>query len=367
MYDVAIVGGGPAGCAVALALRRTHPSASVVLLSDDVAMRFKIGESLPPEAARLLRFLDPALPATLKEHLECAGTASAWTSMYLEEREAMMNPFGHGWHLDRAKFDQSLRDAASRAGVQMVQTKASRAARGHDETHWVVECQNINVQCRWLVDASGRKASIARSLGLRTTKQDNLISFYALLSSTSGTTEDRDTRTIIEASPGGWWYTALLPSRQRLVAFHCDADGSNTRAGSVRSRTGFLDELYGQTKHIAALVMKHEYDFSAEFPNPQSTTACSSRLERWEFERFFIPVGDAAMAFDPLSSQGMMTALEMGCVVGNELGRGLAEAGSQPENISSNVAKRYEQFWVEYEQHRQYYYSVRRRFSDDTV
>ncbi|KAJ7208294.1 hypothetical protein GGX14DRAFT_454316 [Mycena pura] len=369
-HDVAIIGGGPAGCAVALSLLRSQPDASIVVFSDADPLRFKIGESLPPEAARLLRYLDASLPSTLSTHLPCAGTASAWTSSSLEEHDALMSPFGHGWHLDRARFDETLRTAARSAGPNLKFSEARVTAIRRETDLWILETEagGSAVQSRWLVDASGRRASAARLLGLRTRKTDDLLAVHALFSSTSGTTEDRDTRTLIEACSQGWWYSALLPSKQRLVAFHCDAPSAK---GSIRTRTGFLDFLHDQTNHLARIVAKHEHDFSAPDDGapvgPQTTAACSSQLEGWQSQAYFVPVGDAALSFDPLSSQGMMTALEMGCILGTELAANLLqlEGFSDERAIVESVTERYAEVWKHFEKSRKYYYSVQSRFDGD--
>ena len=53
---------------------------------------------------------------------------------------------------------------------------------------------------------------------------------------------------------------------------------------------------------------------------PKATAAGSAHLEPFgsQEERWFA-VGDAAMAFDPLSSQGIITALKSGCMLGMSL------------------------------------------------
>ncbi|KAJ6534355.1 hypothetical protein B0H19DRAFT_1383514 [Mycena capillaripes] len=191
---------------------------------------------------------------------------------------------------------------------------------------------------------------------------------FALFSSTAGTTDERDTRTLIEACPQGWWYSALLPSKQRLVAFHCDASSAK---GAVRTRTRLLDLLHDQTDHLARIVREHEYDLSAPEGSapagPQATAACSAQLEGWQTQPYFIPVGDTALSFDPLSSQGMMTALEMGCIVGTELAANLKQLQgfTDERGIVERLVERYAQVWAHFENSRKYYYSVQARFEGE--
>jgi flavin-dependent dehydrogenase len=76
-------------------------------------------------------------------------------------------------------------------------------------------------------------------------------------------------------------------------------------------------------------------------------------------------VGDAVMAFDPLSSQGIMTALEMGYYVGMVLA-GLVRGDCQEGDVNSQVGDLYRRVREEYEQHRTYYYGLVERFHDES-
>src|SRR5688572_11234517 len=105
-FDVAIIGGGPAGTSSAIALARTGRSVAVLERSGYEEAR--IGETLPPEARVPLvrlgvwdRFLEQG-------HARSPGTASAWGREELEENDFIFNPFGNGWHLDRRRFDAML-------------------------------------------------------------------------------------------------------------------------------------------------------------------------------------------------------------------------------------------------------------------
>lgn len=69
------------------------------------------------------------------------------------------------------------------------------------------------------------------------------------------------------------------------------------------------------------------------------------------------------MAFDPLSSQGMMTALEMGYYVGAVLAATISPGDENPgKEVYSEIAEMYQQTREEYARHRTYYYSIVERF-----
>jgi len=82
-------------------------------------------------------------------------------------------------------------------------------------------------------------------------------------------------------------------------------------------------------------------------------------------------VGDAALAFDQLSSQGLMTALEMGCYVGTALARLLKDQQEGLEESSAcaraegAIEGMFKSIWEQYERNRQYYYGLVKRFEDE--
>ena len=159
-------------------------------------------------------------------HLPCVGNLSVWGSPNVCCVDFIHDPHGQGWHLDRPRFDTALVAAARTAGaevrravVRCVQGVAGRWRlriddQGSDGGH--------EVGCRWLVDASGRGASLARRLGASRRTSDRLIAFTAQVESSDRA--DTDLHTLVEASPDGWWYTSLVPGSRRVVIYLTDAD-----------------------------------------------------------------------------------------------------------------------------------------------
>ena len=63
--------------------------------------------------------------------------------------------------------------------------------------------------------------------------------------------------------------------------------------------------MLAETKHVAPLLQQHGYQLEIE---PQMRAANSSRLRTVVGERW-LAIGDAAAAYDPLSSQGILMGL----------------------------------------------------------
>jgi 2-polyprenyl-6-methoxyphenol hydroxylase-like FAD-dependent oxidoreductase len=250
-----------------------------------------VGESLIPSSQQLLRELGAWDRFVADEHLPCYGNASAWGSDELAYTDFIRSPYGHGWHLDRARFDATLRAVAADAGVEI------RNERWDGTT-----------DADWIVDCGGRAAPVARTFGVERTYIDRLIAFFARFEAL-----DDDSMTFVESAPDGWFHSALLPgeraSRPQSSSVSLDdsspAETASDCGRDVRSPsrviTFFTDtpvdlrELVGSSKHIRAGVMLEE---------PQARDARSGRLASFHGERW-IAAGDAALSFDPLSSQGI--------------------------------------------------------------
>jgi flavin-dependent dehydrogenase len=207
-----------------------------------------------------------------------------------------------------------------------------------------------------LIDATGRGGVLASSMGARRRRDDSLLAFVARLRPAEGAPVDCDARTLIEAAPDGWWYSARLPRGERLVAFHTDPDLVDPVA--LRSGDGFLERLHA-APHLKALLTAHKYRLTAR---PWGVDAGSARLEpvamgaapeRW------LAVGDAAISLDPLSSQGLMTAAYTWLRGAEAI---LAALDGEP-SVIERYWGRLRSIYAAYLEHRTQYYALETRWS----
>src|SRR6266571_2125947 len=109
--DVAIIGGGPAGCAAAFALRyRGH---SVTVISPQTQTN-KPTETAVPALARLLRSLGAA--EALSSCEPCHGIVSVWGAATYAFQPGIINPYGHAWFIHRARFEACIQRLARTQG-----------------------------------------------------------------------------------------------------------------------------------------------------------------------------------------------------------------------------------------------------------
>lgn len=306
--DVAIAGGGPGGAAAAIALARQGQH---VLLADAGTGRWpRIGEGLPPSTRALLRELGVLDQVLADGHRRSPGALAFWGSDTAHVEDTLFALHGDGLQLDRTRFDAGLRAAAQAAGAEVLEGARLRLRqRGDARTPHTLELRigeaaPQRVQARWLIDASGRTASLARTLGARRISHDRLLAFHQRL--VGGAATDRDGRTWVEAVADGWWYSVLLPSDERLIAFLGDFSGAAERRQLLDSE-GLWNALRAAPR-LHALCTGHGWRPHGAV---QGADAGSTALDHASDERW-LAVGDAALAFDPLSSKGIANALYTG-------------------------------------------------------
>ncbi len=299
MRHVVVAGGGPAGTALAIELRRRRLDVTVLERTDYGG--FRIGETLPPQAQSLLAQLGAWEAFQRDGHAPSPGIVSLWGEEAPYENDFIFNPYGHGWHLDRAKFDARLAELAELQGARVCRQTVVRRLQLFPDGQVMVEAETPQgptvLAADFVVDATGRAASVAQKLGSRPLALDALVAVIA--AGRDGRLADQ--RTFLEAAPHGWWYAAKLPSGQAIVAYFTDAPRLPRRRQDLQR--AWSEEL-AATKLIGKM-------FGAAVGDAELRTvaAPTARLAPGDGPNW-LAVGDAAMSFDPLSSAGISFALE---------------------------------------------------------
>lgn len=306
-HDVVILGGGPAGTAAALSLRRHAPSLSVALVEQASYDAPRVGETLPPTVQSLLEQLGVWETFVSEGHVAAYGTCSAWGSDELFDNEFIYHPAGRGWHLDRRRFDRMLAREAEERGVTSYSgykfTNSSHNSRGGRLLNLKGEQGSETViEASFVIDATGRRASFAAQRGVRKVLLDRLLGVSVTFDARDAEPLT-DTYTLVEAFEDGWWYSALLPD-DRVIVF-CMSDVDIVKRRGLNSADEWLG-LLALTRHTRERV-RHATPLGA----PAAHAAHTHRLERVTGEGW-LAVGDAATTFDPLSSQGILKSLRSG-------------------------------------------------------
>ncbi|MFC9586771.1 NAD(P)/FAD-dependent oxidoreductase [Streptomyces yangpuensis] len=301
VIDVVIAGAGPAGAAAAITLAR-H-GARVTVVDPGSTPRWKPGESLAPRAGPLLRRLGALEAVAAGPHTPCLGNQSLWGAETPGEVDFLSSPHGTGRHLDRAHFDRTLLDTARLAGARLRTARVRSARRAG--AHWQLSLgPGGGLRARYLIDATGAGARLARQAGATVVKTDRMVALTARLPyDTSGHAPPRTS--LVESAPFGWWYTAPLPAGSCFVMAVTDADLVAGRA--LHRPDGWWRALQETT------LLRRRLDRAAVAPPSglrvvRAATSCTvpAAAAGWA------AVGDAATACDPIAARGIVTALATG-------------------------------------------------------
>ncbi len=333
--DVAILGGGPAGCATALRLRQHAPNLSVAVVDPSSREQEPIGETLPPPAQELLRGLGVWQAFLDQKHVETFGTLSTWGGGDLGGDDFISTPFARGWHLDRRKFDQMLLKAAEARGVTVYRESrfrdATRSAAG-----WDLALQfrgsARRLSCSFVVDATGRRANLATKAGARWIRDDSMIGVCCFFSCEADSI--RDARLIVEPVREGWWYSPVLPAGRALAVFMTDGD-------IAKEFELARDKPFRSALENTVLIRRRFEKAELECP-PRVVAAGSGCLSKVRGDRWVV-VGDAACTLDPLSGQGILKATTNGIYAAYAIADGLSGYDHGLERYSREISRAYEQ------------------------
>lgn len=173
--------------------------------------------------------------------------------------------------------------------------------------------ETVRMCASFLVDATGRAASLARQQGAIRQAYDRLLGLVGFLVLPPG--HRAVPSILIEAVENGWWYSALLPGRRVVAMFMTDTE---LIPRNRRLLPALWQALLPQAKNTKNRILGMQ-----PVSVPRLVSANSSRLDR-VFGRGWVAVGDAAAAYDPLSSQGLLKAMESGYTAARAVDRYMA-------------------------------------------
>ena len=292
-FDVVVAGGGPAGAVTALDLSRR--GFRVALIEQSAYETDRVGETLPPQMRKPLMELGVWERFLSSGQLESYGIRAAWETPAAHHRDFLFNPYGCGWHVDRARFDAILADAAADAGAELLlsaHVKSCTMTGGQCQLDVVHGKTNLTFFGRVLVDATGRKALLASRLGAQADVADRLIGAVAFCK-----LSEPAQWALIEAVEEGWWYSAPLPDGRMVFAYMTDSDLWNA-------------EMWHRLIELAPLTF--ERAGWRQIPAPSLVVSAGSLVRSPVVGANWIATGDAALAFDPLSGQGVLKSIETG-------------------------------------------------------
>ncbi|GAC1373040.1 MAG: tryptophan 7-halogenase [Ktedonobacteraceae bacterium] len=350
-FDVIIIGGGPAGAAAAIALLKRGYSVLIVERSHYEGWR--VGETLPPHACMPLSALDAWNPFAQAGHLPSPATYAAWGSAELYPTHFIFNPYGHAWHLDRARFDALLAQSAEGMGAMLLQgTRVINAV--YTERCWQLLVKNgeetLHLEASFLVDATGRVGWLARSLAVKRIAYDTMLALIGVLSPQDHSSS-LDPVLHLEATEDGWWYSAPVPDGSLVVACMTDRDYLAT---SDLSPAAFWRSQLQHTVHTLA----RSCDLQSAGEHEVHVKSASTFILERPAGGGWVAVGDAASTYDPLSAEGITKALRSGLRAAEAIHASLHSEAEALNNYVIEVANEFNNYLAQ----RTHYYSQETRW-----
>src|SRR6266513_2926350 len=309
MYDVAVIGGGPAGSTAAALLARA--GRRVIVFERERFPRFHIGKSLLPfsmKAFTRLGLHEKFLRAGFLKKFggEIFGACSdQGTKFYF--KDGYRSKTDHAYQVPRGDFDKVLLDHAAECGAEVCeQISVDRVQFSQDEVKLAVKSNGSSqsIGARYLIDASGRASVLGRHFKIKKT-YDHLqkLSIFAHYDGVWRAEGIDGTLTVLVRAVDRWFWLIPLSAERTSVGVVLD---SETFRKSKLSAEDFLEQTLGEQPTIAKRMTNArrvsqvyvEADFSYR----------SARLhgDRW------LLAGDAAGFIDPIFSSGVFLAVFSG-------------------------------------------------------
>lgn len=336
--DVLVAGGGPAGAVSAIELaRRGH---RVLLLEAEHPPRYRVGESLSPSACAALSGYGVDLASA--GFVAKTGATLVWGE---HGTFSTYYPGASAWQVRRDELDAKLLDQARAAGVQVrTGVRVERVRFDGDRVSgvsWVTAGGGTaEAAPRWLVDATGPDALLARERGLL--HDEPALDRHAVWAYWRGGRRlpgRAAGNTLLVGGDPAWWY---LP-----------VGGAEELIGVGLVGAGPVPDTDPATAYLVALAkvpLLRELLAVAEQVGPVRSAPARARTAGWLCGPNWTLVGDAAGFVDPLLTPGVQLAVESGALAGRTVHTALARpelAGALGREYDRRFRRQFETFrWL---------------------
>jgi len=310
IYDVAIIGGGPAGSTAATLLARA--GRRVIICEREKFPRFHIGESLLPVSMKTFTRLG------VHEKFERAGflkkyggemtSACCDVGVKFYFKDGYRSQTESSYQVPRAEFDQVLLDHAAETGAEVREQTAVRGVEFFDDrVKLKVQSKSAapeNITARYVIDASGRHSVLGNHFKLKENyphlQKISIFAHYEGVEMEEG--RDASLTRQVRAIDRWFWYIPL-PNDRSSIGVVCDTE---LYRQAKKSPEEFLEQSLAEQPFLARRMTR------AHRVTPVYASAdFSYRQSRLTGDRWLL-AGDAAGFIDPVFSSGVFLALLAG-------------------------------------------------------
>jgi geranylgeranyl reductase family protein len=307
-YDVAIIGGGPAGSTAACLLAKA--GRRVVVLERDKFPRFHIGESLLPYSMPVFDRLG------IREELDRTAqpkhgaeliTACGSSHVIFHFRDGFRLAHHRSYQVERADFDKLLLDNAAKFGAEVREETAVERVDFDDggATVHLAAKDSSPIRARYVIDASGRNTLIGQQRGLKKNyahlQKLAVYAHYENVRRPPG--DDGCTLTRMVRAKDRWFW--VIPLSDTKTSIGMVTDTANFRKWRLSPEEA-LESSFREQPHFSEILA------DAKRVTPvHSTVDYSYRSTSLVGPRWML-TGDAAGFIDPVFSTGVFLAMASG-------------------------------------------------------
>jgi flavin-dependent dehydrogenase len=318
--SVAILGAGPSACTLAIKLARGGVSVGIFHLPKRAPLI--VGESLVPAVIPMLRDLGVEDEVRGYSKLKPGATInmSPDVNFYFQFANLKGGLPKYAYNVPRDKFDDTLLNAARKAGVKIIEAAASvEKVPGTDRVKLTADTlaaagDFFAGQPDLIVDATGRIRLLPKLLGIQAAEGGRKDT--ALFAHVDQTKIDNDGHVHSTRLDHGWSWRIPLPDRMSLGIVigseHLPKFGTTKeeRYDNLLKQDSVLCKFAGESKRLTPVM---------EYTNYQLV---SGRMfgENWAL------VGDTAGFIDPVFSSGLLIGMQGGMLLAKAILKGTPKA-----------------------------------------
>ncbi|WP_326501616.1 FAD-dependent monooxygenase [Methylomicrobium sp. Wu6] len=347
MYDVSIIGSGPAAISAAIVLAQCNFNIIVFCENETRLAKGDFGETLSHSVIPSLGELG-VLSLFQKLKLEpITGSVSSWGTEKMEETPALLHPFGIGWVQQKHAFNRILIERSTSLGACFSTDQISRVERKNEVWKIFTE-RGGSIASELMIIATGRDnprfAKLSKKVSL-----DKLVACIVTLEEDS---RDSLNFVSIDSSENGWYFSVKSDEKTRVLSYFTDGDLLRYRdlQTFLQSVNQHLLDLPSMSKAIKRIDIAKVKSFRIVCAN--------STFRKNFFTKGLFCCGDSAQTFDPLSSQGVSAAIRDGIETAKFLAR--LDCGNKESMIEYERRRR--QQYLEYLKNWGNIYSTERRW-----
>ncbi len=317
-YDIAVVGGGPAGSTVGSMIKKYAPHLSVTILEKENFPREHIGESLLPTTGRVLNEIGAwekveaaNFPIKIGATYKWGSTDELWDFNLLETAEINLEDQRPGkfeaWRMrstfqvDRARFDKILLDHSRSLGCTVFEDRGvEKVLTEGNSVSGLQLTDGKTITAKHYIDASGNAGIIRKALSIPVDEPASLKNIamwdhwenaeWAVSIGVGGT------RIQIMSLGYGWIWFIPISETRTSIGLVCPAE--YYKKSGKRPEDLYLEAVQSEPR-ISSLIANAKRDGHVKATKDWSFTAQQMVGDNW-----FL-VGESAGFADPILSAGI--------------------------------------------------------------